>query len=84
MNDALMLTIETYLGFAIIIFIIALILIWLFLRSAIKSGVEGAIISDWYKQIIYNETKTAILDALEKSNIKKTKENLFEQSENKP
>lgn len=64
MNDALMLTIETYLGIAIIIFIIALILIWLFLRSAIKSGVEGAIISDWYKQIIRNETKEAILDAM--------------------
>ena len=61
--------ISAEIGAIIVLTIVAIILKWLFIRSAIKSGVEGAINSSWFQQIIRNEAKVAILDAMIESGL---------------
>lgn len=61
--------ISAEIGAIIVLTIVAIIIKWLFIRSAIKSGVEGAINSSWFQQIIRTEAKEAMIDTLYETGI---------------
>lgn len=56
--------VTTSLSAVILFSIIGIVLNWLFIRSAVSSGVRSAITSDDFRQLIHYETKEAILDAM--------------------